>query len=111
MYGPRDEEEEAELAAALNKWPTGNHYALCVGCGSALCSKCMGSNKYFPNEIELDNVLGRTGFQVKADSTSEYRYFVCHDCIDDKERYVLTAACCSVCMHTALLLYYAHAAG
>lgn len=103
--------KRTELAAALNKWPTGNHYALCVGCGSALCSKCMGSNKYFPNEIEVDNVPGRTGFQVNADSMSEYRYFVCHDCIDDKERYVLTAACCSVCMHTALLLYYAHAAG
>ncbi|DBA87258.1 TPA: hypothetical protein ACH3X1_004321 [Trebouxia sp. C0004] len=48
----------------------------------------MGSGKYFPDEIVVDNVpgAGRTGFQVKAASLSEYRYFVCHDCVDDKER-------------------------
>ena len=88
VYGPRNEEQEAELAAALNKWPTGDLYALCVGCGSALCKRCMGSGRYFPNAIEADDIPGpgRTGFQVKT--ASEYRYFVCHDCADDKERYV-----------------------
>ena len=88
VYGPRDEEQEAELAATLNKWPTGDLYALCVGCGSALCEKCMSPDKYFPNAIEEDDVskAGRTGFNVKSES--EFRYFVCHDCADDKERYV-----------------------
>ncbi|DBA87257.1 hypothetical protein WJX77_004079 [Trebouxia sp. C0004] len=28
VYGPRDEEQEAQLVAALSKWPTGDLYAL-----------------------------------------------------------------------------------
>lgn len=101
VHGPQNEEEEAELAAALSKWPMGDLYALCVGCGSGLCSKCMGPGKYFPNAIETDNVVGagRTGFQVKPES--HFRYFVCHDCADDKERYV----CCFVCMVLSLYAF------
>ena len=89
VYGPRDEEQEDELVDALNKWPTGDLYALCVGCSCALCKQCMGLDKYFPNAVEVDTEScgnsKRTGFLVKP--ASEFRYFVCHDCVYDKENY------------------------
>lgn len=102
----RDEQQEALLVDALNKWPTDKNYAFCVVCGLSICSDCMG-NKYFPNTILTDNTPRRkhfTGFQVKA--VPLHRYFVCHDCADDKDRYAcLLLPCCmlllflSCCAH------------
>ena len=89
VYGPRSAKQDAQLDAVLDKYPTDSKYGFCVGCGSPICTKCMG-NKYFPDAIEAADTI--TGFQVKA--SHGYKYFVCHDCGDNRDRYVSLA-----CLH------------
>ena len=84
--GSCDEQQEAQLVAALERSPAEKKAAFCVACGLSICSQCMG-HKYFPNQIIEDKTprtKNYTGFQVKADPPQ--RYFVCNDCADDYER-------------------------
>lgn len=65
-------------------------FAYCVVCGVSLCKLCMG-DKYFPKTIHVRSKAGdskETGFEVK--SSPQCGCFVCHDCFEDKERYVHT---------------------
>ena len=92
VYGLRDgscdEQQEAEVVAALDRSPTNKKAAFCVACGLSICSECMGK-KYFPNQItrvldKTPRTKNYTGFQVNADPPM--RYFVCNDCSGDYER-------------------------
>ena len=91
VYGLRDgscdEQQEAQLVAALDRAPAEKNAAFCVACGLSICSECMG-NKYFPHQIIEDKTprtKNYTGFQVKV-AKPPLRYFVCNDCAGDTER-------------------------